>query len=374
MKLLNLDGSRRDDAIADLGKRPSALRDAHRRALTGMMFMCTGIVLLVFGVIQIFNHNLMLSVFEFCAAAALIVSALRIEKTQRLMLWTYAYLISIFSFLIYIIVMPNASTTAFVWVFIMPVFSYLLLGRMAGFLVAAPFMVVGGIAFFVQLEAINSARVVIDFLNPFFCAVMMLLFVQVYETRRADAENRLVMLAETDALTGLDNRRRFQSTLDRTLSEARRSQASFALVIMDIDHFKRVNDSLGHDAGDRVLQRIAVCLSERLRTTDSVGRLGGEEFGLLLRDVNRASALELVNDLRQRIAGLAMTYDQQVLHITASFGIAYWPADADRASELFQAADRRLYDGKHAGRNTVFDRDDTAQADVAIYSDTPPPA
>ena len=148
MKLLNLDGSRRDDAIADLGKRPSALRDAHRRALTGMMFMCTGIVLLVFGVIQIFNHNLMLSVFEFCAAAALIVSALRIEKTQRLMLWTYAYLISIFSFLIYIIVMPDASTTAFVWVFIMPVFSYLLLGRMAGFLVAAPFMAIGGIAFF----------------------------------------------------------------------------------------------------------------------------------------------------------------------------------------------------------------------------------
>lgn len=338
----------------------SGLRDVHRRSLARLIFLATAGVLFTFGSVQLFNDNVILAIGEFTIATLLIAIALRMKNTPHLRRWIYVYLVATFSFLVYIILMPRASTTAFVWVFMMPVLSYLLAGRFAGFIIAAPFMLVGGVMFFMQLEALDNARVMVDFLNPLVCALMILLFMHFYELRRAEAEERLVLLAETDALTGLANRSHFRATLQRTVNECRRSRNSFALVLMDIDHFKRINDTLGHDAGDAVLRHIGLRLTERLRTTDAVGRLGGEEFGLILRDVSDKEAYGLVEELRCRIAAEKLTYGDDSVGVTASFGVAYWPDDADDPHALYCVADRRLYAGKTAGRNVVSDRDEPA--------------
>ncbi|WP_404366575.1 GGDEF domain-containing protein [Marinobacter sp.] len=331
----------------------SGLRNAHRRSLMRLIFIATGVALSLFACLQMFNNNAPLAVVELAASAVLVISATRIMTTRYLQAWIYGYLVAAFSFFLYIIMMPEASTSAFVWVFIMPILSYLLLGRVAGFFLAVPFMLVGGYFFYQQLASLDSARVMIDLLNPVACGVLILLFMHVYETRRADAQDRLVSLAETDALTGLPNRSSFHQNLERCVRDARRHNHGFALVLMDIDHFKRVNDSLGHDAGDHVLRHIAGCLMARLRNTDYVGRLGGEEFGLILREIDPPGAFSLINELREQIAETDAIYQGARVQLTSSFGIAYWPEDASDVNELYRVADSRLYEGKNAGRNVV---------------------
>lgn len=331
-----------------------------------LIFLATGVTLLVFAVLQLFNNHLALALFELIASVVLVSSARKVEESTYLQVFIYAYLITAFCFVLYLIVEPDSSRSAFVWVFIMPVMSYLLLGRKAGFFLAAPFMLAGGIFSYHQIAALDDARVMIDLLNPVFCGVLILVFMHVYENRRSNAQDTLVSLAQTDALTGLSNRSFFQSTLFRTINEAGRSQTRFALVLMDIDHFKRVNDTLGHDAGDEVLRHIGKRLNERLRNTDFVARLGGEEFGLILRDVDSSKTRALVDELRRRIESHKVPYGSNEIRVTASFGVGFWPDDAARLNDLYQVADRRLYRAKDSGRNRIVDNDDaTNQSDTA---------
>lgn len=341
------------DLGATLEQSRSGLRDNHRRSLMRLLFTVTGAALVVFACLQILNGFGWVGACELVAAAVLLFGAWRLKVTEQLQQWIYSYLVLLFSFFLVIMMLPDASVSAFVWILMIPVLAYLLLGKREGMILAVPFMLVGTVIYFVHLEDVGSARGLIDLLNLVLCAVLMLTFIHVYEQRREEAEQRLVDMAQTDALTGLANRSSFQATLNRTIAECERSGTGFALVIMDIDHFKVVNDTLGHDAGDRVLQSIGQCLTERLRATDSVGRLGGEEFGLILRDVKPAAAFELMDELRQRIAERYLSYGDARIRVTASFGIAQWPDQARGAEALFCMADRGLYAGKRSGRNCV---------------------
>lgn len=341
----------------DLGKTleqsRSGLRDNHRRSLARLLFLVTGSALVVFACLQIFNGYAWVAALELSASALVFFGAARLKTTPHLQQWVYAYLVALFSFFIVIMLLPDASVAAFVWVLMMPVLAYLLLGKHEGMILSVPFMLLGGVVYYFFLEDVGSAHGMIDLLNMVLCGSLMQMFMHMYEARREEAEQRLVEVAQTDSLTGLANRASFQSTLARTIAESERSSTAFALVIMDIDHFKSVNDTLGHDAGDYVLRHISQCLSERLRTTDFVGRLGGEEFGLILRDVRPDDAFELMEELRLRIAGRELRYGEAGIRVTASFGIAQWPEHGREAEALFSVADRYLYRGKRAGRNRV---------------------
>jgi len=341
------------DLGATLELSRSGLRDSHRRSLMRMLFIITGATLLVFACLQVFNGFLWVAAGELLLSTTLLFGVRWLQTTPRLQQWIYVYLVFLFSFFIIIMLLPEASIAAFAWVLMMPVLAYLLLGKHEGMILSIPFMAAGCMAYYCYLGRIGSAGSLIDLLNVVMCAVLMLVFVHFYEVRREEAEQRLVDMAQTDALTGLANRSSFQSTLVRTIAESERNGTGFALVIMDIDHFKMVNDTLGHEAGDLVLASISRCLTERLRSTDFVARLGGEEFGLILRDVQPAVAYDLMDELRQRIAGRKLKYGDASIRVTACFGIAQWPDNGRDSETLFRAADRCLYRGKRSGRNCV---------------------
>ncbi len=341
------------DLRATLAESRSGLRDSHRRSLMRLLFAVTGVALVVFACLQILNGFWWVGAGELAASALLFFGVWRLQVTPFLQQWIYAYLVLLFSFFLIIMVLPEASVSAFVWVLMIPVLAYLLLGKHEGLILSLPFMLVGAFIYYLHLGDVGSPKVLIDLLNLVLCAVLMLTFIHVYEQRREEAEQRLVQMAQTDALTGLANRSSFRATLNRTIAECERSSTEFALVIMDIDHFKVVNDTFGHDAGDRVLQSIGLRLTERLRATDSVGRLGGEEFGLILRDVKFGTAFELMDELRQRIADCQLSYGDARIRVTASFGIAQWPEHGRNAETVLRMADRGLYTGKRAGRNCV---------------------
>jgi diguanylate cyclase (GGDEF)-like protein len=164
-------------------------------------------------------------------------------------------------------------------------------------------------------------------------------------------------LASTDPLTGLANRRRFAQELSVALRRAERYGERIALIAFDIDRFKSVNDEHGHETGDRLLVEVARVLSEGLRDTDIVARLGGEEFGAILMHVGAETAYEVAERLRKSVAALALPLEAdgegRLLRATLSAGVAAFPEHGKDDRELQRSADRALYAAKGAGRNRV---------------------
>ncbi len=172
-------------------------------------------------------------------------------------------------------------------------------------------------------------------------------------------EDELAHLADHDPLTGLYNRRRFQEELKRELARARRERTRTrgALLAIDLDHFKFINDSQGHHAGDRLIIQVAECLHQRLRATDVIGRLGGDEFAVLLRGVDQHDAHRIAVELLELISN-ELDAPSGIRRVTASIGVApYKDVDQLTAEDLFVEADIAMYDAKEAGRDraTVYD-------------------
>ena len=166
--------------------------------------------------------------------------------------------------------------------------------------------------------------------------------------RNAWLYERVQLMAETDALTGLANRRTFESTLERELSRAERSGEQLTLVMLDLDHFKSLNDTYGHQAGDEVLKMAASALIEACRDFDTPARYGGEEFVAVLPACTTSESLVVAERLRQCMNNIDFEHP-----VTASAGVATFPAHASDAQSLIKAADEALYESKRAGRDRV---------------------
>jgi diguanylate cyclase (GGDEF)-like protein len=160
--------------------------------------------------------------------------------------------------------------------------------------------------------------------------------------------------AITDPLTGLFNRRYMDEILQRELLISRRKSVSLSCIMLDIDHFKKVNDTFGHEAGDTVLRSLASHLKLSVRETDWAFRFGGEELVVILPDCSKRDAALGAEKIRQSISALVMRHNTQAIgQITASFGVATFPEDAGDAESLIDAADKAMYHAKKAGRNQV---------------------
>jgi diguanylate cyclase (GGDEF)-like protein/PAS domain S-box-containing protein len=172
-------------------------------------------------------------------------------------------------------------------------------------------------------------------------------------TKRKLAEETLQHLAYRDTLTDLPNRFLFQDRLHHAIDAARRRNSGFAVMYLDLDRFKVVNDTLGHTVGDRLLQVVAFRLRDHLRADDTIARLGGDEFAVILPEVERAEDAGSV--ARKLIAALRapIRIDGHDLHVTASAGISMYPSDGADVVTLIKHADAALYRSKELGRNTV---------------------
>jgi diguanylate cyclase (GGDEF)-like protein len=172
--------------------------------------------------------------------------------------------------------------------------------------------------------------------------------------RNAMLYERALEAARIDPLTGLSNRRAFHDQLDTEVERARRYGRPLSLVVLDIDRFKKANDAWGHQAGDRLLQRFAVLIEGKLRQGDSVYRVGGEEFAILLPETTAQGAVALAERLRRNVrrARLGLGHGEE-LELTVSAGVASYPEHGDGPEELFERADTALYEIKAAGGDAV---------------------
>jgi diguanylate cyclase (GGDEF)-like protein len=157
--------------------------------------------------------------------------------------------------------------------------------------------------------------------------------------------------AATDALTGLPNRRAIDDHLKRLLAGAGRSLTPMSTILLDLDHFKQINDTFGHERGDEVLAALGALMRSELRGSDFAGRSGGEEFIVMLPDTDRTGAMKVAEHLRQALH--SMNVPGVSREITASFGVATYPDDALDGETLMRLADRALYAAKQSGRDRV---------------------
>jgi len=156
--------------------------------------------------------------------------------------------------------------------------------------------------------------------------------------------------AFTDHLTGLANRRRFERQLEREVARTKRFAHPFCLLMLDIDHFKSVNDTYGHEGGDEALRRLGHVLQTGTRGVDTAARIGGEEFAIILTETDFAHGLEVAERLRKTISETGMP---EAVHITVSIGLAEFSEPMSDGRELYVAADAALYEAKRQGRNRV---------------------
>jgi len=185
--------------------------------------------------------------------------------------------------------------------------------------------------------------------------------------RNADLIQQLRTQAIRDALTGCQNRRGFDEILAVEFSRSRRYERTLSIVLLDLDHFKAINDDLGHEAGDHVLRRIGRLLLTSFRATDTACRYGGEEFALIFPETSKQDAARLAERLRTSIE--AMPCDNVMQRpVTASFGVAAYPDDAECMDGLVRAADRALYRAKSGGRNRVVATEDGGDAASLVQS------
>jgi diguanylate cyclase (GGDEF)-like protein/PAS domain S-box-containing protein len=172
-------------------------------------------------------------------------------------------------------------------------------------------------------------------------------------TERLNTERTIHYMAHHDALTGLPNRRLMQDRLNQAIMQARRKQRHVGVLFLDLDRFKLLNDTLGHDTGDYILKDVARRLASCVREVDTVSREGGDEFVVVLPDLERPENARIVADKILREFSRPVEIGGQDIHITTSIGIAHYPNDATDVNHLLKHADSAMYQAKDSGRNTV---------------------
>ncbi|MBF0572417.1 MAG: GGDEF domain-containing protein [Desulfamplus sp.] len=173
------------------------------------------------------------------------------------------------------------------------------------------------------------------------------------ERQLAEANKRLQFLANHDSLTSVLNARTYYEVCDQMMCVAHRDNVPFSVLFLDLDHFKNINDTYGHDAGDIVLKKTAACILENCRKCDVVGRVGGEEFSIYLPETDHNGALILAEKLRAKIEELMLCIDRKTINITASIGVSSSSKHHKSIADIQRDADHAMYHAKKEGRNRV---------------------
>jgi diguanylate cyclase (GGDEF)-like protein len=233
---------------------------------------------------------------------------------------------------------------------------FILLGKRAGWVITLGTM--AGLAFGnAYLERPYSPNAIATAL---FCLLYLGIFFHTYVdrtfsyfSRMRDYNDRLQEMASHDPLTHVLNARAYYLACEQQIILSQRSVQPFAVLFVDLDHFKAINDNHGHAAGDEVLRVVARTLSEQLRRSDLLGRIGGEEFSVFLPDTSVSGAIQVAENLRLAVQRCQPRLGETVLNITASIGVASLSADAQTMQAIQQRADEAMYKAKKDGRNRV---------------------
>lgn len=209
-----------------------------------------------------------------------------------------------------------------------------------------------GVLFYLQYFDVNSPSYSFELILLIFAGISSVLGLHVVIGLRHRIEDKLMSVAQTDALTGLPNRMYFNERLDQEISRSSREKTPLCLGLIDLDHFKEVNDSYGHECGDGVLAHIALLIDTEVRATDTPCRVGGEEFVIIMPNTSFQEAHATLERLRVVIENAPFSWKNNPIHLTASMGLSEMKINHQK-NNIYADADRAMYLAKQRGRNQV---------------------
>jgi diguanylate cyclase (GGDEF)-like protein len=264
------------------------------------------------------------------------------------------YLLMLFINILITLARPDIHPGATSSMAMIPVLSYLLLEVRLALPVTVVSILSAVAAYFAGAEVAPyrlEIRLIAHVMTP---TVALFIVCHFYSRSRTRSVNQMLERIFRDPLTGLWNREKLTSEFERERQRAKRTGMPLSLALIDLDHFKKVNDRYGHDAGDAALAFFARLLEQRLRETDLPCRIGGEEFAVLLPDTAATGAVTVTEDLRQVLEASPFDYRGQRIRMTLSAGVVELGWDGDDWQQLYRAADAHLYVCKAKGRNCIL--------------------
>ncbi|WP_372971618.1 GGDEF domain-containing protein [Marinobacter sp.] len=325
----------------------------YRKAVLKALLVLTIIGAILFSSMNLLKGSYPLAFVEMVMGAYSFIVYRAIRYTPHLERWIIAYLIPFFTAMMFAMATPRATSAVHAWVLLIPIISHLLMGRRLGLAVSVFYMGIAAVIFLFRHLDQPEMMQALPITNIAVISLCILVFSHVYEVTRETSERQLIRIAQTDPLTGLANRARLSDIFERERNRARRYDSPMSVLVLDLDHFKDVNDDHGHETGDVALQHVARIFRECLRATDLAARLGGEEFGILLSNTNSQQALEVADKIRMAVASAPLNINNSVVRLTLSGGVAELGIDGDTLRELVREADLRLYQAKDSGRNQI---------------------
>lgn len=316
---------------------------ADRRSILRVMLVITILSAILFSVFNWMVGLKLFAVLEF-AVACIWGGILSISKTTpNLQRWNLVYLITFLSLVLIGIWISKFQSGLYAWVFIFPILSYLLLGRRLGIVLTAVsvFLGLGALGWRVWRQDMDVHWIILG--NFWVCAFAIWAMAHVYEFKRETMVIRLHEMATRDPLTGLLNRRTLIETLNCVLSRARRRLEPVTIVYIDIDEFKLINDTQGHNRGDHILLTVAQAIRSGTRLEDYAFRLGGDEFCIVFASCTESHAKDIY---ARRIASTLHNLEEAL-----SLSVGYVQADPSSElspEELIQQADQSMYNAKRA--------------------------
>ncbi|MAM87742.1 GGDEF domain-containing protein [Allohahella sp. A8] len=319
------------------------------------------LVAVIIGLRSLLLDHLVHAAVLFGFAASMLANEFILFFSKDDELYKSFFLWSIGLLLLYLAASGGESNTGILWCYVFPPFVFYISGLKTGLSLVTALMLGMLLIFNFENLSFVLATYSPDFQIRFFSTIMfVVVFSYIVDKQRRDAITQLVTIgklyeyaARTDELTKLPNRRDMRDQLETEFSRYQRNGHHFSVILLDIDHFKQINDNYGHDAGDVVLTKFADALRDICRKMDTAARWGGEEFLILLPDTKLLEALAMAERLRIKISRMEVAYGQQTIRLTTSCGVCSIHSAKDLGA-LLRQADVSLYQAKLRGRNIVI--------------------
>jgi diguanylate cyclase (GGDEF)-like protein len=327
------------------------------RLISNVMLIATVLFSLIAAVNLFAFSNYDLALLDFTGAVFAVGIYIWFRKTGQLVITSWMVVLVFTGLVLYFIYTVNGASNSFMWATLTPPIAFFLLGKNWGtFFTVGVLLFCSYIAFPLYLSQDSQTHSLGSVLNMLEVVIAHILLFRFYEGARSEAyselrsnNQKIQLLAETDRLTGLSNREKLDQSLTEMISGLASETTPLAVLVIDIDHFKRINDEDGHLMGDKVLKNIAEKLQSKMRVGDLLARWGGEEFVVVLPDTTLNNAVELADRLREYIANQSI----EGKSVTISIGVTEC-VSKDTAETFLGRADKALYRAKVGGRNQVL--------------------
>lgn len=302
-------------------------------------------------------HAWTLFIFAFLMGS----NCLLFDRTQHAGLFRFFFLVLVSALFLYLIASGGESRTGHLWFYVFPPFVFYIAGPRGGAALMVMMLAAIVVIFrFPELPMVTATYESDLQIRFFFTIGFTTVFTYVLDQSRRKAYDQLAEMAtlyeraaRTDELTRLPNRRDMKSHLEKEYDRYRRHGSHFSVILVDIDHFKKINDTYGHDAGDYILVKFAEMLQDSCRKMDIAARWGGEEFLILLPDTSLVQALAMAERFRKRVETFTAQFKHQSIRFTTSCGVCSISQTKD-LDVLMKQADVNLYQAKMKGRNMVI--------------------